>query len=217
MRRPLETFTRMKMITSLGAMAALVIASAEAKMTCHPSGVPSKLVYRSRVAISLTEPGPDYEAMFLKGTVDDKAYLRIGHGLSFENFQFYECSEVPEGFTGSRETVRCGQVRSTKSPDLCLSIQKIDYGVMKGEENALDERNVFMTMEKCDEEDPRLQWWETSNWNLFFMGKEGEGDQGLRCVEIAEEGKLYMYKFNWNVFDTQLGSNRPTLAMVESK
>lgn len=202
----------MKTIAALGALVVLALATAEAKMTCEKSSEPAKLAYQNMVSVETTKLGPKYEAMFVKETRDEKAYLRIGYGTSDEKYAFYACSGAPEGFEQSNKQIQRGQVRSTKNPDQCLTIQKVDNGVTKGKKNGLNPKNTLMTMEKCDEENPRRQWWEKIGHSLTFEGKEG--DTARDHVELADEGKLYMSDFSQYVWEPKLGSNRPRLVMA---
>ena len=189
----------MKLFAVLTTTAALAIATAQAKMSCHKAGQPHSLKYH----VQGKGGSGSYNTKFSTAGKKGPAYLRVHDGVSDEKFVFYECNSAPDGFTTTTSGHgKFGQVRSAKDPKKCLSVQGVDNrSAITG--GKYEKKNGFLTMEDCNENSPRLQWWRKNKFDesyLNYVGKKGDAVRDS-AMETKDE-TVYMYKF-------ELDSNLP--------
>ena len=185
----------MKLFAVLTTTAALAIATAQAKMSCHKASDPSSL----KVFFSGKGSSEELDTKFITAGKKGPAYLRVHDGASNEKFVFYECDSAPDGFnTTSSTRGKLGQVRSAKDSKKCLSVQGVDNrSAIKG--GKYEKKNGFLTMEDCNEDSLRLQWWMKDNDESSYLSYVGKkGDAVRDSANYGKDDTVYMYKYEYD-------------------
>ena len=98
-------------------------------------------------------------------------YERAGGVMEVD---FFECERPSAAYKWTNKEYTRGQVRSHDGR--CLTVGGVDN---RGSTTGFETKNGFITLEHCDEHDPRLQWWQLSRPSelydaLGYVGQKGD-------------------------------------------
>lgn len=170
----------MKYITlGLTACVAAALAAPTGKLQCH------KVLSKGRMIVKTQGTMLDEET---EVALDGKSlYEREGGVMEVD---FFECEPPSGAYKRTNKKHTRGQVRSLDGR--CLTVGGVDN---RGSTTGFEAKNGFVTLEHCDEHDPRLQWWQLSKpselYALEYIGQKGDK---TRPEAARKDDRIYMLR-----------------------